>query len=206
MLTGRIVSGFCAGLLVSIGGCVFLACDSRYVGAVLFSVALLSICYKGYSLFTGRVGYLAEDRSREAVSALLLGLLGNTIGTVVTGLCVQKLMPHLAQTANTICQAKLEQTLPGTVFRAVLCGVLMYLAVSIYKEKQTIAGVVFCVPVFILSGFEHSIANLFYFAASGIVSLRAFGYLWTVIAGNALGGLLLPLLDRLSGKKEVPHG
>ncbi len=206
MLTRRIVSGFSAGLLVSIGGCVFFSFDSRDVGAILFSVALLSICYKGYALFTGRVGYLAEDHSRQAVSALLLGLLGNTLGTLAAGFCVQGLMKKLSDTANTLCLAKLDQSTPETLFRAVLCGVLMYLAVSIYKEKQTIAGVVFCVPVFILSGFEHSIANLFYFAASGIVSLRAFGYLWIVIAGNALGGLLLPLLDRLGGKKEVPHG
>ena len=47
------ISGIMSGLLVSIGGTVFLACDSRYVGAVMFAVALLCICYKGYYLFTG---------------------------------------------------------------------------------------------------------------------------------------------------------
>ena len=37
------LSSVCAGVLISIGGCVFLACENRYVGAVLFSVALLWI-------------------------------------------------------------------------------------------------------------------------------------------------------------------
>ena len=33
--------GLCAGVLISIGGTVFLSCDNKYVGAVLFSVALV---------------------------------------------------------------------------------------------------------------------------------------------------------------------
>jgi formate/nitrite transporter FocA (FNT family) len=77
----------------------------------------------------------------------------------------------------------------------------MYLAVSIYKEKGSYISVLFCVPAFILAGFEHSIADMFYFAASGIVSLRATGFIWIVILGNALGGMLLPMLSRI-GKSE----
>ena len=48
--------------------------------------------------------------------------------------------------------------------------------------------------MFILAGFEHSIADLFYFAASGIVSLKAFGFIWVVILGNSIGAVILPLL------------
>ena len=92
--------------------------------------------------------------------------------------------------------AKLEQQLLQTLIRAVMCGVLMYLAVSTYKEGRGIVGILFCIPVFILSGFEHSIADMFYFAVSGIVSLKAFGFLWTVIIGNAVGALILPLLGK----------
>ena len=43
----RFIDGVAAGVLIAIGGCVYLACDSKYVGAALFSVALLSICFKG---------------------------------------------------------------------------------------------------------------------------------------------------------------
>lgn len=78
---------------------------------------------------------------------------------------------------------------------------LVYLAVIIFREKKTPIGIIFCIPVFILSGFEHSIADIFYFAASGIVSLKAFGFLWLVILGNSIGGLALPVLNKI-GKKE----
>jgi len=59
--------------------CVYLACESAYIGAVLFSVVLLCICYKGYALFTGRVGDLPEKHDRAAVQALLLCLHSNAL-------------------------------------------------------------------------------------------------------------------------------
>ena len=190
----KITSGVAAGMLVSIGGAVFLSCENRYVGAVLFSVALLCICLKGYSLFTGRVGYLPEKHDRETVSALFLGLLGNFIGTVVCGLLARYALPAMGTAAEAACAARLGQAPLQTLVRALFCGVLMYLAVSTYREKNTPLGILFCIPVFILCGFEHSIADMFYFTASGMVSLRAFAFIWIVILGNALGGMLLPVI------------
>ena len=187
----KMLNGFSAGILISIGGSVFLACENRYIGAILFSVALLCICMKGYSLFTGKVGYLPEKHGKEEFSVLLLGLLGNAAATVLCGWVIRYAVPDLGAAAETICTAKLLQQPLQTLVRAFFCGVLMYLAVSIYRDKKTSLGILFCIPVFILSGFEHSIADIFYFAASGIVSLEAFGFICVVLAGNALGAVLL---------------
>ena len=200
-----IIDGIKAGIMIAIGGSVFLACENRYIGAVLFSVALLSICLKGYSLFTGKVGYLPENHSREAVKILLCGLLGNIVSTILLGFAVSFANPALGEAAKIICEAKLSQEALQTFVRAFFCGVLMYMAVSTYREKNTLAGIFFCVPVFILSGFEHSIADMFYFGASGIVSWEAFGFLWCVILSNAVGGVLLPLLTMLT-KEEKQNG
>jgi len=194
----KTLSGLAAGILISIGGAVFLAVENRIAGAVLFTVALLCICFKGYALFTGKVGFLPEDHSRENVSLILLALLGNTLGTVLCGLLVRAAVPASGAAAEALCSAKLASQLPWqTLIRAFFCGILMYLAVSIYRDQKHIGGILFCVPVFILAGFEHSIADIFYFAASGIVSLEAFVFLWIVIFGNALGGVLLPLLHKV---------
>ncbi len=200
----KILKGISAGLMIAIGGCVFLASEVRYVGAILFSVGLLAICYKGYYLFTGKVGFLPEKHGKEEVSIVLLGLLGNAIATILFGWLVSCAIPHLQPTALTICEAKLEQTLVQGFVRAVLCGVLMYMAVTIYRDHKSISGIFFCVPTFILAGFEHSIADMFYFAVSGIVSVKAFGYIWLIVLGNAVGGMLLPWLN--SGRKEEKHG
>ena len=198
----KTLSGLSAGLLITIGGSVFLACENRYVGAVMFSVALLCICLKGYALFTGKVGFLPEKHGKEELSVLLLGLLGNAVGTILGGWLIRAGLPKLGEAAETLCQAKLLQTPGQTLIRAVFCGILMYLAVSIYRDQKKEIGILFCIPVFILSGFEHSIADIFYFAASGMVSLKAFAFLWIVIAGNSLGGMLLPALQRLGGKSN----
>lgn len=198
----RILNGINAGILISIGGSVFLACDNKYVGAVMFSVALLCICYKGYSLFTGKVGYLPEKHGKEEFSVLLLGLLGNVIGTSALGAAIAFMNPALRETALTMCNTKLTFSVWQVLIKGIMCGILMYLAVSIYRDKKTPLGIIFCIPVFILSGFEHSIADMFYFAAAGIVSLEAFGFIWTVIAGNAIGAILLCLFTHLAEEKK----
>ena len=61
------VNSISAGILIAIGGSVYLACDNKYAGAALFSVALLCICYLGYYLFTGKIGYLATDRAKKNI-------------------------------------------------------------------------------------------------------------------------------------------
>lgn len=197
-----ILNGVSAGILILIGCAVFLACENTVVGAVLFSVALLCICYRGYALFTGKVGYLAEKCGKKEVSELLLALLGNALATCLLGMLLVWALPNLGERAKTICEAKLLQTPGQTLVRGVFCGILMYLAVSIFRDKGTPLAILFCVPVFILSGFEHSIADMGYFAVSGIVSWKAFGFLWLVILGNSVGGLLLPAMQRIGGKKQ----
>lgn len=197
-----LVSGVLSGVMISIGGSVFLATDNKIAGAILFCVALLCICLRGYSLFTGKVGFIPKDHSKAAVSALLLGLLGNLFGTVACGYLMRLANMPFCETAVTVCNGKLAQSIVSCLVRAMFCGVLMYMAVSVFREKKSVIGILFCIPVFILSGFEHSVADLFYFAASGIVSLKAFGYLWLVIAGNAIGAMVMCLGEMLCEKAK----
>lgn len=196
-----IIDGIKAGIMISVGGSVFLGCENRYVGSVLFCVALLAICLKGYSLFTGKVGYLPEKHDKEAFEILLLGLLGNVIATVASGYAVGFANTALHEAAITLCEAKLSQEALQTFIRAFFCGILMYIAVSTYREKNTLAGIFFCVPAFILSGFEHSVANIFYFGASGLINTESIIYILIVIAGNSVGGMAMPILNIL-GKGE----
>ncbi|MBO4453155.1 MAG: formate/nitrite transporter family protein, partial [Clostridia bacterium] len=127
----KIASGICSGILISIGGAVFLACDNKYVGAVMFTVALLCICLKGYSLYTGRIGFLPETHDIEYFSGLLLGLFGNAAGTVACGYAIRFALPKLGEAAEALYDAKLAQDFGQTLLRGLFCGVLMYLAVSI---------------------------------------------------------------------------
>lgn len=191
---------FCAGILIAIGGTVFLSCDNKTVGAVLFSVALLCICYKEYYLFTGKIGYIVEQHKKQDFLNLAVGLLGNLIATFLIGILLREVLPNIGEKAVEMCSVKLEQKPLYTFIRGLFCGILMYLAVSIYKEKNSVLGVLFCVPVFILCGFEHSIADMFYFGISGMFKSEIILFIALVVAGNTVGAMILPLLK--GSKKE----
>ncbi|MBP3322587.1 MAG: formate/nitrite transporter family protein [Clostridia bacterium] len=197
-----LIKGILAGLCISIGGTVFLSCESKVVGAIFFCVALLAICMCGFALFTGKVGFLAISHKKNDFRDVLTSLLGNLIGCVLFGLMIQVGVPKLIPTAQTICTAKLAQTVWEALIRAFFCGVLMYLAVWIYRNKNSSLAIFFCVPVFILSGFEHSIANMFYFSVAGFFTWDALLYIVLIVLGNSVGGLLIPLMLKACEKSN----
>ncbi len=200
--------GIAAGIYIGIGGAVFLACDNRYLGAVFFTVALLSICLTGMQLYTGKVGMIVYSHTKSDWVSLLGCLLGNLTGTLCCAFAVWVGVPSLKENALALVEKKLAASAPWhprVLFAGILCGILMYTAVWVYKQKNTVWGILFCVPVFILAGFEHSIADMFYFAAARSFTLRSLGFLGTVLLGNAAGGMLLPLLMKL-GKGAKARG
>ena len=205
----NLTNGLLAGIMIAVGGTVFLACFgdgsmvNKTIGAFFFSIALLSICYKGYSLYTGKIGFIPEKHDRDAFSVLLWGLLGNLIATVALGYALRGAIPAIGGVAEVLCTARLTQEWWQTLIRGIFCGILMYMAVSIYRDKQTISGILFCVPVFILAGFEHSVANMFYFGAAGMFfSLDSIIYLAIVVLGNTIGGMLMPLLAMVKPRES----
>ena len=198
----KTIEGVLAGIMIAIGGSVFVACDDKVVGSVFFSVALLTICMKGYSLFTGKVGFIPQSHKKEDISALLWGLLGNLIGTVVCGLLVATALPKLHAASEVIAAAKLSQSFIETLIRAFFCGVLMYAAVSIFREHKSSLGIFFCVPTFILAGFEHLIADMFYLALGYSFDVKSLLFILTVLLGNALGAMTMTSLRLLGEKSE----
>ena len=78
----------------------------------------------------------------------------------------------------------------------------MYSAVWIYREKKTVTGILFCIPVFILAGFEHSVADMFYFALAGLFTARAAVFIILVVLGNSLGGMFIPAILSLKGESK----
>ena len=181
--------GVLAGMMVSFGGAVLLSCDNRYAGAFLFCIALLAICYFGFNLYTGKVGFLVEDHSKGMFLKVFSGLAGNFTGTLLFGLIIGAAVPALREAAAKACSARLSQLPLQTLLRGFLCG------------KKSVLGILFCIPVFVLSGFEHSIADMFYFSLAGAMFLpRSLLFLLLVVLGNSAGGLFIPILELVKGK------
>ena len=196
-----VVSGILAGISISIGGTVFLLCDSKIAGAVFFSVGLFSVCVFGFSLFTGRVCYVFEHDRAYAMKLPLIWI-GNLIGSLLVAFLEMqtRLAPQLMEKAGGICQTKLSQGLLSAFILAVLCDIMIYIAVEGYKsiphEIGKYLAIFFGVTVFVICGFEHCVANMYYFTVGNAWNGEAVLYLLVMTVGNAVGGVLIPLLRR----------
>lgn len=203
MLRKVFFDGILAGLAVSLGGAVFMACNSRYVGAALFSVALYTVCCFGFYLYTGKIGYIVESHTKNDFLSLIVGLIGNAVGAVACGLAVAFASPAFREKAVSLAETKLAVGIGETFVKALFCGILMYISVWIYKEKKTPIGIFVCIPTFILSGFEHSVANMFYFSLGNSFTGMTALYVFIAVLGNTVGGILIPLLLKAGGKGEA---
>lgn len=160
-----------AGICIAVGGAVNLSVDNKVVGAALFSAGLFTICTLGYYLYTGKVCYLL-DSNQKGKYLLWLGQIwaGNLIGTALVGygLRLTRAGAALAEKAQGLCQAKLNDSLLSIFILSVLCNLMIYIAVENYKNNPHPLGkylaIFLGVMVFILAGFEHCVANMFYFS------------------------------------------
>lgn len=190
-----IISSFLAGLCITIGSAAY--CAFPIGGILLFCAGLLTICYKQYSLFTGVVGYARS--AQDWVKAGII-LFGNLLGCLFTGFIISFASPIITTAATEIIKNKTIDFWQ-ILLKAIMCGACMYLAVSLYKEKNSILGIFLFVPIFIVCGWEHSIALAAYYGISRIL----FGWqLPVVILGNAIGAKIVYELNELKGVKS--HG
>lgn len=197
---GRIfLKAAAAGITIGIGGAVYLTLDNKVIGAVLFGVGLYTIVLNGLFLYTGKVGYLISAQDKKAyILQLVFTWLGNLAGTALAATAISATrIRNLGRTAEVLCKTKLADTPHSILILAVFCGILMYVAVDGFREKGNPLILFFCVTVFILCGFEHCIANMFYFSLAGAWSLRAVIYILLMTLGNSVGGILLPLVKKV---------
>ena len=195
-----LIKSILAGIMIAVGGTVFLSLESKVLGAVFFSIGLFMIVTCGFNLYTGKVGYIFDNKPRYLIEVGVT-VVGNFIGTNLVGYALRltRIYGAVSEKAAAICQTKLSDSVISILVLSCLCGMLMYLAVNGYKAVNDPVGkylsVFLGVIVFILCGFEHSIANMFYFSVAGW-SPKAFGYLTLMIVGNAIGGVFIPLCTK----------
>ena len=79
---------------------------------------------------------------------------------------------------------------------AVFCGFLMFIAVDGYKQSGSPVILFLGVGAFILCGFEHCIADMFYFSVAGMWPAQAAAAVLVITLGNSVGGILIPLAKK----------
>lgn len=120
------------------------------------------------NLFTGKVGYVKDKKS---FIDIIIILVVNLLIAFCLGLIIKQVY-----SITPAFDSRLLKDGWQIFFDSIICGVLIYLAVELYKRTHNLFLVVLCVVCFITCGAEHSIADAFYLGLSDL-SLKAFGSL-----------------------------
>ncbi len=189
-----------AGFTISIGGVTFLAIENSFIGSVMFAFGLLTILYKGWNLYTGKVGYTTK---LSLVPPLLVTLLGNLVGLTVGAIIYRATGTNSVRLA-AICEKKLSNEWWKVFLLAIMCGVMMYLAVSLFRTTKSPLMVIMPISIFIVCGFEHSMASYFFLISylGFDLSPKFFVYIAIMIIGNAIGSLALAGVETLTKEKS----
>lgn len=199
--TDILLKAILTGIAIGIGGTVYLSCENKVAGAFLFGTGLFTILTFGFMLFTGKVGYAVENKPAYLIDLVIIWA-GNLIGTALTAglVLLTRIGGNISERAAALCTAKLSDNLVSIFILAFFCGMLMFIAADGYKNIKNPVGQMLAVflPVmtFILSGFEHCVANMYYFTAGGAWSGKGFLYMLVMTLGNAAGGILIPLFRK----------
>lgn len=197
-----------SGIMIGIGGIVYLVMDNKYLGGLMFSFGLFTIIQCGFALYTGKVGYIPENKP-VYIREVLITLLGNIVGTALAAFLVglTRIGAKVHESALLCMTVKTEDSVSSQLIMGVFCGLLMYLAVDNGKrckkcgsDMSYVFGTAIPVMLFIYCGFNHSVADCFYMFASG-ASLNGFVYILIVACGNAAGGMFIPMIKKLFDKQ-----
>lgn len=172
-----------ASILIGLGDFVLLKVGAP-LGAFLFALGLYGVCLLGANLFTGKCGFVIEDKKWRELGIILMT---NLIAGWLIGWMFSLADPAIHEAA--VAKFTSWDFSLGFFLRSVFCGMIMYIAVKCYK-LGSIWGVFIGVPLFILAGFQHSIANV-------ITAGAAVNWSWTILlcaVGNFAGSIAIAWL------------
>ncbi len=188
-----------AGLLIAMAGWIYLICQSmglgdlnKVIGAVMFSIGLVAVIALEANLYTGKVAYI-DDKQKLVNGIFILSV--NLSVAFLIGLCYKGCVG-----LNGVFDAKIAKTWYRFFADSIGCGICIYIAVEGYNKTKSFVPVILGVMAFILGGFEHCIADAFYYGA-GKLTLRGLGYIGIAVVGNSLGALVARWLQTKVIKK-----
>ena len=184
---------------------------NKAMGAAIFPAGLAMVLIAGSELFTGNcllvIPLLEKEITlRQMLRNLVVVYLGNLVGGVLVSACAVYggTFDAIAETVVATAAAKCNLSFAAGFLRGILCNVLVCLGVWMAFAGKTVSckiiGLFFPVMCFVICGYEHCIANMFYIpaglmaagradiAAEGLSILAFLKNLAPVTLGNIVGG------------------
>jgi formate/nitrite transporter len=191
---------------------------NKVVGAMIFPGGLAMVILAGSELFTGNcllIMPLLQKKIKfsQMIKNLSIVYLGNLIGAVLVAFLavfsdsLNSVLPTVIATAN----AKVSLEFFPAILKGIACNVLVCLAVWMGFASENVAGkilaIFFPITIFVVAGFEHSVANMFYLPAGMFLQLKTgveveglnlisaiVNNLLPVTIGNIIGGMAVGVI------------
>lgn len=149
---GAILAGACIGIAattyLTLGG---------LPGQVMFAFGLMTVVMFGFALFTGRSGFTTGKAIWTLIPMLMLNIIGCALVAYTTG------NDALIEASEAIVAKRFAAGWLKCGVLAIGCGFIMTAAVYGKKVKDTWLPLIFGVPTFIICGFPHCVAEVYYY-------------------------------------------
>ena len=216
--------GILAGAFIALGGlgsqiasvCAPDPSTARLVSSIVFPIGLFMVLVGGAELFTGNCLIIIPVLSKKTdIKGMLRNWVIVYLGNMAGGLIIALLANYshtysfadssLAKAVVSTAVSKSGISFTDGLLKGILCNILVCMAVWCSFAADELAGKVLSlwlpVMLFIIGGFEHCVANMYFIPAGMIASkvygisaegLSLFGYFVTnlipVTLGNIIGG------------------
>lgn len=186
-------SSIFAGICIGTAGFGFLASGIQseaygsLVGAALFSLGLLAVVGYRLKLYTGTAGFIMKNE----VGQLFMILLGNIIGCLCLALLARVSPMDIQGAAQKILELRLRTGALNCGLLGIGCGFLMTTAVT-FARRENYLPLLLAVPLFIVCGFTHCVADAFYYLCVPVAFMKAhileiLGVYFCIVIGNLIG-------------------
>ena len=230
--TSCIWLGILAGIFIGLGGAGNILASqtlsnidaglARLVGATVFPVGLMLVVICGAELFTGNnLMTLAVMNKKITLRELFrnwsLVYIANFIGSTLLAVAIFYAGTFNGDASNkviSIAQSKSTLTILEALIRGILCNMIVVLAVWMATAAQDIISKIFAcwfpIMLFVLCGFEHSVANMFFIPMGMLLGANVtIGQLITnlivVTIGNMIGGAILIPYTEVENFRKVAN-
>ncbi len=201
-------SSIFAGIAIGTAGFGFLASGVQsdtygsLAGAVLFSFGLLTVVGYKLKLYTGTAGFIMKNE----IGNLFLILLGNIAGCFLMAMLSRVSPMDIQAAAQNILEARLRTGALRCGLLGIGCGFIMTTAVQFARQKQYLP-LLFGVPLFIMCGFTHCVADAFYYLCVPLAFWKAHAlHILAVYACIGIGNLIGCNLYRIVLAKDQYDG
>ena len=200
----NIIMSIFAGLMIGLGGAANLIATGL-TGAVFFSVGLYAILmFKGH-LVTGKFSTIGNNGYHWF--NYILCWFNNLIGTTFAALIclMSSKYDAICDGAIRVFSIRTTNTFVENIGLGILCGICVFIAVAGYARNSHPITVMLPVAIFVFCGFNHCVADMFYFIVAGkLLTAEAWIALAATTIGNFLGCAVPAMLINIDVRSAAP--